>query len=407
MAVTGLRRLAGRLAAPAPAPVFAAVGPGARDHVESLFLRSGVRPVSTPRHATVLLVVGGIPGRLDEPLGRVHDQLPHPRATLYWGAEAGPRGLTAAAAAPSGPGGDSAVSVPTDEDPLPALRALHTALLRGERESEPPRLPDEPPHPWRGRGDHGQGGEGMMGGVPYGRPMAMTGPDVRDGLALDRLELRVGPFLPPLPPGLVLDVVLQGDVIQEATVVALPFPQPIPMPLGRTLHEPVSRSRVDEARARLLLRRAARVLKAGGASALADRAMALSHGSRPTASESRRLRWLLRRGGTLAALPGGGPGDEAAIAGRLDGWLEEAEAALDRSRSAGGDDGGGGDIGPVQSLDDLGEPFADRAGPASERLARVVDALPGLEWGVAMLRIVAADPVPVYVPESPEEGGGP
>ena len=33
----------------------------------------------------------------------------------------------------------------------------------------------------------------MTEGTPYGRPMAMTGDD-RDGLTLDQLRLRVGPF---------------------------------------------------------------------------------------------------------------------------------------------------------------------------------------------------------------------
>jgi hypothetical protein len=55
----------------------------------------------------------------------------------------------------------------------------------------------------------------------------MTGPD-RDGLSLDRLEARLGPFLVGLPPGLAVDVVLQGGVVQEASVVALvdgPWPE--------------------------------------------------------------------------------------------------------------------------------------------------------------------------------------
>jgi hypothetical protein len=79
--------------------------------------------------------------------------------------------------------------------------------------SDPDRLPDEEPNEWRGVGPNGQGGEGMMGGTPYGRPMAMTGDD-RDGLALDQLQLRLGPFLDALPAGLTMEVTLQGEVVQ-------------------------------------------------------------------------------------------------------------------------------------------------------------------------------------------------
>src|SRR3546814_20246746 len=87
--------------------------------------------------------------------------------------------------------------------------------MTGERRSEDDRLPDEPQVAWRGKGDHGQGGEGMMGGKPYGRPMAMTDEDLRDGLALDAYTACFGPFLSVLPPGLMLELTLLGDVIQR------------------------------------------------------------------------------------------------------------------------------------------------------------------------------------------------
>ncbi|HET6635675.1 MAG TPA: hypothetical protein VFH77_11710, partial [Streptomyces sp.] len=46
-------------------------------------------------------------------------------------------------------------------------------------------------------------------------PMADRGED-RDGLMLDVLHLPLGPFLPHWPAGLVVDVELQGDVVQQA-----------------------------------------------------------------------------------------------------------------------------------------------------------------------------------------------
>jgi hypothetical protein len=53
-------------------------------------------------------------------------------------------------------------------------------------------------------------------GMPGGLAMADVGPD-RDGLTLDRLRVPLGPVLPDWPAGLVVEVVLQGDVVQEAT----------------------------------------------------------------------------------------------------------------------------------------------------------------------------------------------
>src|SRR3546814_5404812 len=102
----------------------------------------------------------------------LHDALPisHPRATLWWRTE--PRdGFPCAAS--------------LDGDAAHAVASLWQQLVTGMRPSEDDLLPDEPPAPWRGKGDHGQGGEGMMGGKPYGRPMAMTEGDRRDGLARD------------------------------------------------------------------------------------------------------------------------------------------------------------------------------------------------------------------------------
>ncbi|WP_219420380.1 hypothetical protein [Pseudonocardia nigra] len=63
--------------------------------------------------------------------------------------------------------------------------------------------------------------------MPGGLPMADLGED-RDGLMLDRLHVPLGPVLPDWPPGLVVRVVLQGDVIQEAEVEVLDAPAASP-----------------------------------------------------------------------------------------------------------------------------------------------------------------------------------
>ncbi len=64
-------------------------------------------------------------------------------------------------------------------------------------------------------GDHDQGSDhddmGMVGGLA----MARRGDD-RDGLKLDQLHVALGPVLPDWPAGLVLRLVLQGDIAQSA-----------------------------------------------------------------------------------------------------------------------------------------------------------------------------------------------
>lgn len=188
-----------------PVPVFAAIGAGAFGPVQELRARPELRLVSSPRHASVLLVAGAVPPVHAEALDRVHDQVPHPRRTVVWVGSEGDHPMA------------STVVTGTADDVSVALVEAHLDVVGTPSLSEPDRLPDEEPNEWRGVGPHGQGGEGMMGGTPYGRPMAMTGHD-RDGLSLDQLDLRLGPFLDALPPGLVLDVTLQGEVLQRVEV---------------------------------------------------------------------------------------------------------------------------------------------------------------------------------------------
>ena len=147
---------------------------------------------------------------LDEPspaqleaLQRVHDQLPHPRATVAWRPGGAAAGISVARSV------DGSVDAV-----VAALHAASASVLADPSSSTDDLLPDVDPNEWRGVGPFGQGGEGMMGGTPYGRPMAMTGDD-RDGLALDQLHLTLGPFLDALPAGLLLDVTLQGEGLQD------------------------------------------------------------------------------------------------------------------------------------------------------------------------------------------------
>ncbi|MGD9996516.1 MAG: hypothetical protein AB7L17_08925 [Ilumatobacteraceae bacterium] len=187
-----------------PVEVFPAVARDGWGPVQELRARPELRLVDTPRHASVLLVRGDIPPEHVVALDRVHDQIPHPRAVVRWGPSAS---LVTADRVVDG-GVAEVVEAAVD-----ARRAVEA----DPSVSSPNRLVGTGRRPWRDVGPHGQGGEGMMGGSPFGRPMAMTGPD-RDGLSLDRLHLRLGPFLPTIPPGLVVDVMLQGEVVQSVDI---------------------------------------------------------------------------------------------------------------------------------------------------------------------------------------------
>jgi len=209
----GLTRWLGRRAAEADVPLLVVVGAGGRSVADEVALLPGVRVVDSPRAATVLLVVGRVTPALLGPLLQVHDQLPVPRATVWWPVD-GDGGEALRAALPN------LVVAGAGDDP--GLRALFAELLRGARSSDPAALPDVDPAEWRGVGPYGQGGTGMTGGVPYGRPLAARAPD-SDGLELDQLPLHVGPLFPPFPPGLVLDIQLQGDVIREVAIGDNPY----------------------------------------------------------------------------------------------------------------------------------------------------------------------------------------
>lgn len=300
-------------------PVFAAVGRGAWEAVQELRGEPRVRLVTSPRHAAVLLVAGAVPDDQVEALDRLHDQVPHPRATVAWTGASGPR--PAAARVVTGP----APAL------VEAIVAVAARLNRDPSTTEPDRRPDRDPHPWRGVGPFGQGGEGMMGGTPYGRPMAMTAEGDRDGLALDALELRLGPFLDALPvAGMTLDVVLHGDVVQHAGL-GLPRPDaPVPgPPPGPAADDPAT------AAVRRGLCRLAHGLHLQGLDAAATRAAALAArvatGEPVPPAAARSLARAVHRSGVRRALRGvgrlDGQGDAATRWRDLMAWLEAALAA--------------------------------------------------------------------------------
>lgn len=320
-----------RLASSAPAPVFAAIGENGLAAADDLALDAQLSFKASPREAGILLVTGEIDAARRGYLERLHDQLPHPRATVFW--QSG-----------SATGFANAAAIGQDEDPAGTVADIWRALLSGERVTEPDILPDEPPNDWRGKGDHGQGGEGMMGGVPYGRPMAMTGDDIRDGLQLDAYIAEFGPFLPALPSGLVLKLTLQGDVIQTLTMEHPPFPQ------------------ADETSPASRLRRAARLMWLIGQPARAERmqrlAMRIARGEQKPADLAPNIppSW------TLAGIPSGlgEAGETGDVRARLGRMLHPTTATSSNHA---------------------------HAGPTAE--GRLDHLLTGLEWHEAMLVIAS------------------
>lgn len=314
-----IRALA-RLATAAPAPVFAVAGANGLAALEDLSMHPAVCLQATPRDAALLLICGALREDDHAALRRLHDQLPHPRATLWWQVK---------------PIADFPCAASLDGDAAGAVSSLWSQLVTGERPSEDDLLPDEPPAPWRGKGDHGQGGEGMMGGKPYGRPMAMTDDDRRDGLALDAYTAAFGPFLPAFPPGLQLSLTLQGDVIQSAEVLRPP------------LHQ---------AAGDVPLRRIARLVRLLGLPALAQR---LLRSAQNGGAHDRDPAPLLRRSGALQAIPPG----LGEVAG------EDLRARLRRWTNEG----------------------REGASPPPTSGVRLVDLLPGLEWSEAVLVLNSFD----------------
>ncbi|MEU7852981.1 hypothetical protein [Nonomuraea sp. NPDC049141] len=196
-----------RRASVRPLVVAGVYGTRTRLLVEAEVARRGWAVALSPGEAS-LVVVCGVPG---EELAAA--------ITVVWGGVASPRAF---------------VELPSDATPDVVAGALDGAVValgdepgqrRDAAERESQSWPQEP----MDRSDHGgmdhggmHGGMGGGGhehhmGSPGGVAMAERGPD-RDGLKLDRLHVPLGPVLVDWPSGLVVETVLQGDVIQQATV---------------------------------------------------------------------------------------------------------------------------------------------------------------------------------------------
>lgn len=265
------------------------------------------------------------------------------------------------------PGLDEAVGTLGDLDAQRALAGRGGS--RPTRAASPSVDEDDEQHEHSAHDDHGaehgteHGTEHHHHGgdteLPGGLAMADLAED-RDGLALDQLHVPLGPVLPEWPSGLVVDVALQGDVIQDARARFLDV----------EAGEAVERL-PDAARA---LTSVARVLALAGWSGPAARTRGLRDrvlfGEGDTAHVADELDALRRRVHRSRVLPwvlGSRKSSRGAVLDALEEKFSSVRAAL----------GGGAEHRPTTT--DL---------PALD--ARLV----GAEFAAARLIVAAADPAP-------------
>jgi hypothetical protein len=395
-----------------------------RAALQDLRLARGISLVDTPRAAAILLIAGDIAETHRDALARVHDLLPHPRATVAWGT-----------ADPFAHDVSATNLVDGEADVFQTVRSVFEDLLAGRRASEPALLPDIDPVAWRGVGPYGQGGSGMTGGNPYGRPMAELQPD-RDGLRLDVLPMALGPFFPRLPTGLVLDLKTAGDVVLEAAVIEAVGGAPTgprvattaSSPFIRAVLEPGPIADLELARAQDHLRWLADALTSQGLPGFGLGALRLAHDIQPGDQDRiRRLSARLRRTGLFRwSLPRLGRIDPQRLAGQGLGPLARAAGLAEDLRV---EDAGYRALGFEPLAIDRNDPIgrwqvrleeagrslelAARAGarmtslvgrvesprgrlelgdgPTDRALPLVPELLSGLEWGDAVATLISLD----------------
>ncbi|MFD1538101.1 hypothetical protein [Nonomuraea guangzhouensis] len=399
-----------RRASVRPLVVAGVYGTRTRLLVEAEVARRGWAVALSPGEAS-LVVVCGVPGEeLAEAIRVVWEGVVSPRAFVELPSEATPEVVAGAL--------DGAVVALGDE---PGQR--RDAAGRQSRS-----WPQEPTD--RGgmdhsgmdhggmHGDMGAGGHEHHMGSPGGVAMAERGPD-RDGLKLDRLHVPLGPVLVDWPSGLVVETVLQGDVIQRATVRVVGgvaggvsfWDEPwVAASEGRAA---VTRGEAERRRAASHLDSLGRLLAVAGwpsaalhARWLRDRTLAQDSRadlSRDHARFARRVRrsrilaWMLRDVGLSMGLgeepdaedavrPRAGPdagavvSPEGDVLGRLRWWLDRTGAALDALDDPTplvGDDGPRGPVGERSSV------------AALDVLPRLLD---GAELAAARLIVAGLDP---------------
>lgn len=368
--------------------VLSVVCPGATEvrlEAESAVAALGGRPAYSPADADVLLVAGCSGTELDAAVREAWAQMPGPRARLVVAEPGRVAELLSAAVSKLGN----------------VQRLGREAERRDEWSATDDAATAHRTHGTEHGGhDHhgGNGGEEMPGGLP----MAERAED-RDGLKLDVLHVPWGPVLPYWPAGLVLDVRMQGDVVQRVEGRTLPVRHLSGTPFWHAGGDPLALPR-RVAAAHLdslwrLLALAGWPSAAGDACRLRNR---LLEGDqldgvraefvpwRRRVEQSRLLRWATEGLGHLSPedvdrLGVGGPAARATTDGRGDATARWRRWLLETDRLLGG--------GAVTEGGPRGRP--DPAGPPSRSLLTAAMMLmPGLELTAARLLLASFDPDP-------------
>lgn len=174
-------------------------GTQVRLQVERELRANGWPPATGPADADLLVVCGRPDAQFQDAVETTWQAMPGPRAR---------------------------VQLTTADDVADRLTHARTRLAdaawqRADAASRSEHVADDPTPEAEaedGGTDHGDMEMEMDMSLPGGLVMADRAPD-RDGLELDVLHLRLGPILASWPAGLAVDVVMQGDVVQEAAVV--------------------------------------------------------------------------------------------------------------------------------------------------------------------------------------------
>ena len=200
---TGLRGLLARAQA---RTLSAFVVPGLEiAQAHGLDLRAaGLEVVATPRHASVLVLVGELPAGLARSAAVVYAQMPRPRALLAAGASD-----IRLLPAPD-------VAMPAEQEALVSgVAALRERFRTG---SFSPDVVRAEPGVGMDHGAHGMDHMQMGSGGGFMSMVMMTRdlPRSADGLPMEWLEVPFGPLFTGLPGGLALSLTLDGDTVAHA-----------------------------------------------------------------------------------------------------------------------------------------------------------------------------------------------
>lgn len=184
---------------------------------------AGLKAVATPRHATVLLLVGKLPEELRQAAVVVYAQMPRPRVVIALGAaELGPLPPDVVASADQ-EGLETAVRAARDllrgqawkVDAGPFEAEILLPRRRKRKKKERPEAAKEAAEPG---GHGGMGHQGMDMGFMSMVRLTRHLDRSADGLPMERVQAPFGPFFPGLPSGLDLTLWLDGDTVARVEV---------------------------------------------------------------------------------------------------------------------------------------------------------------------------------------------